>query len=182
MFKLTIVVIISLFSFNHLFSQTKSDTISVEYSFWGNSYFINGNELSKSAVRGILGTNPVSQDLISSSSTKKTWGYIVLSAGLLYTAYYCYDLYQYLEYGGNSMNYNYHNYAYKKSDETSKYLIKGAVAVGIDLIGLYLLYDSNVTFKKALRKYNQSIGKTTSYENELKIFLGYNRINLAYHF
>ena len=66
-------------------AQAPQDTIFVERSFWGNSFFIGGKEFDRSEVVDLLEKNTYSEKLMSTSASKKTWGYILLTAGILMT-------------------------------------------------------------------------------------------------
>ncbi len=166
-FKICIIYLFIFFSFPLANAQEKSSAIKIDFSFFGNDYYIDGVEYSKGEIAGILELNESTQELISSYSSKKLWGYVCLGAGVLLTGSLAYQAWE------SDNNYG-------KSAFNSSPIIYTLIAnIGVDIIGLMLIMSSNKTFIKAIDKYNKNLQSS----NDLIDFkVGFNRVALQLHF
>ncbi|PKL84570.1 MAG: hypothetical protein CVV22_12405 [Ignavibacteriae bacterium HGW-Ignavibacteriae-1] len=160
---LAITLLISFLGAGQALAQNATDTIRVDYSFWGNSYYLGDTEHSKSEIRDILYANPSSQKLVKSYSTNKTWGYITLTAGTLLTGAALYSTWE--------SHTNYGN-----SDNSGTFALTTALAIALDLAGIMQLANSNKKFNKAIKAYNKnSFISSLDYD----FYIGYNRIGVV---
>ncbi|MCO5251174.1 MAG: hypothetical protein M9949_07105 [Candidatus Kapabacteria bacterium] len=175
-FTLAITMLISFLAAGQTLAQNVTDTIRVEYSFWGNSYYLGDTEHSKSEIRDLLYANPSSQKLVKSYGNYKTWGYISLAGGTVLTGvaiYSIWDLYS-----------NRHTYTYEELPRRNSIFNNFTVAlliieltVAIDLMAILLLNESNDMFHRAVKAYNN---KNSLISNlDYKFYIGYNRIGVV---
>ncbi len=168
---LAITMLISFLTAGQASAQNATDTIRVEYSFWGNSYYLGDTKQYKDDIRDFLDRNPSTQALMKSSATYKTWGNITLTTGLILTAYTIYDG---LMMGHSSGRSPFENQSY--GYDATKFNIRAAIAVALDLTGILLLLDSNSKFNKAIKTYNKN---SLSSNFEYDFYIGYNRIGVV---
>ena len=165
--KICVMYLFVLFSFSFASGQENSYAIKIDFSFFGNDYYINGVKYSKGEIADILDLNESTQELISSYSSKKFWGYFCLGAGVILTGSLAYQAWE-------SDN-NYGTSAFNSSP-----IIYTLIAnIGVDVIGLMLIMSSNKTFNKAIDKYNKNLQTSSGF---MDFKFGFNRIALQLHF
>ena len=124
-------------------AQSRKDTIKVDYSFWGNEYYIGTSKYSKSKISDIISHHQFSYDLVSSSKLDKTLAVISLAGGLLLTVITIDDIISYYNYGSGQV-------------KESIYFTAGAATV-LDLISFVLFSSSKEKFRRAIKSYNKYI-------------------------
>ncbi|HPI19066.1 MAG TPA: hypothetical protein PKY56_01730 [Candidatus Kapabacteria bacterium] len=166
-FKICIIYLFVIFSFSLANAQEKSSQIKIDFSFFGNDYYINGVEYSKGEIADILDLNESTQELISSYSSKKLWGYICLGAGVILTGSLAMDAYATSQNSGTS--------PFNSTSFTYPFVAN----IGLDIIGLMLIMSSNKTFIKAIDKYNKNLQSSNDF---IDFKVGFNRVALQLHF
>ena len=120
-------------------------------------FYINNQKYSTGAIRDLLELNQSTYKLIESSRTKKKWGYIVLTGGIIFTPIAIANIYI-------------NSYNNKRID--SETLLIATVALTFDLFSFSLLSKSKKDVVKAVRIYNDDIEKrkkSSGYQLDLEI-------------
>lgn len=174
-FKLSLIIVVITFIVPlQSQAQAAQDTIFVERSFWGNSFFIGGKEFDRSEVVDLLESNTYSEKLMSTSSSKKTWGYILLTAGILMTGDVVYETWRsYNNYGVSPLD---PSWSLSRKDESGMFILKSVIALGLDITGIIMIIGSNKTFNKAIGEYNKSLFVSN---DRIHLYIGVNRIGLS---
>jgi hypothetical protein len=158
------------FCFVTLNAQNSKESIIVENHFWGNRYFINYLEYSRSDIYDKLESDPETRELVRSSTTKKTWGYITLPVGL------------YITLGGLSGIYTEKN-NYGPNANLSPHILKTALGVVLEIVAIMLFSDSKSDFRSAINLHNKNIKDSDKTENyQLELNYGLNGISLSLRF
>jgi hypothetical protein len=155
-------------------AQAAQDTIFVERSFWGNSYFIGGKEFERLDIINLLDTNSYTKKLMSTWRSKREWAYLTLTAGVLMTFYVGYETWiSYNNYGVSPLD---PSWGLGRKDESGIFILKSAIALGLDITGIIMIIGSNKTFNKAIGEYNKSLFVSN---DRIHIYIGMNRIGLS---
>ena len=163
-----------------LFAQTQNDkdTIKVNYSFFGNSYFYQNKTYSKGEISDILEKNTKSDNLLSSYNLNITIAYIALPAGILLTGASLYAVWINQDSYGRSPQDNYGRFP-----TNTAFLALAGTTVAVDLLSIFCFLHANSQFRRSVAAYNKSIkSNTTGYDSELKLNLAFNRLILTYNF
>ena len=170
MFGKSIILLITFIFSVTLNAKNSKDSIIVENLFFGNRYFINYLEYSRSDIYDKLDSNPLTSDLVQSSTTKKTWGYITLPVGLFITM------------GGLSGIYAEKNNYGSEADITPQ-ILKTALGVVLDIVAIILFSDSKRDFRSAINLYNKNINDLNHTDNyQLELNCGEKGITLSLQF
>lgn len=164
--RFAILLFLTVFISNTIFAQTAKDTILVDYSFWGNNYFIDGNEYTRGDICSLLESNNNSSKRINSSYNQKYWGYGTLSVGVILLGASIYDVYESVE-------------NYGEAPTKSKFYFKSAAAVGFNFVAIIFFSSSKKSFSNAIKAYNKSLNADTG-ANEFKVNIDLNRITFTY--
>ncbi|TAL68645.1 MAG: hypothetical protein EPN82_10225 [Bacteroidetes bacterium] len=150
-------------------AQSRKDTIKVDYSFWGNSYYIDTTEYSKLKISDIISHHKFSHDLVSSSKLDETLAVISLAGGLLLTVITLADIINYYNYGSGP--------------KIESIYSTAVAATALDLISFVLFSSSKEKFKRAIKSYNKyTIANSTTYNTGFNVNFTLNRIILSYSF
>lgn len=167
-----LVLIVLVFSKN-INAQNTSDTIRVDYSFWGNSYFIGDTEYSKGEIKDKLKANNNSMDHYDSYKCNKIFGYITLAGGLVLTGS------ALLQTWASYNNYDISPLATNQyQTDNTKFIITAALALVFDITNVIFFINSDRHFDKAIQSYNK--GTTTS-NLDIDLKFGYNKIGIVLH-
>ena len=177
-FKICIIYLFVFFSFSLANAQEKSSPIKIDFSFFGNDYYINGIEYSKGEIADILDLNESTQELISSYSSKKLWGYICLGAGVILTGSLAYQAWEADNNYGTSPFTSVNNH-YGGRYDSAHFIYTFIANIGVDIIGLMLIMSSNNTFNKAIDKYNKNLQSSNGL---IDFKVGFNRVALQLNF
>lgn len=167
---LALTLLISFLTAGQTLAQKATDTIRVDYSFWGNSYYLGEMEHSKSEIRDILYANPSSEKLVKSYSTNKNWGYLTLTTGALLTAYSFYEAWRI------DNNYAGSPFSNHGSYDATTFTIRAILAVALDIVGIMQLTSSNKQFNRAIKAYNKN---SLSSNLDYNFYIGFNRIGVV---
>jgi hypothetical protein len=161
------ILALLLLIFDSSYAQKNKDSIVVEKSFWNDTYYQNGKEITKRHVIKILKNNIKTKDIIKSSEKNQEIGDLILIIGVPLTVYSLWDL----EHSLNNVNKSY-----------EKQLIEIFLSIGIDVIGISFIINGNNYFNKAVDTYNNKVPYTFNYKRDLKVYLTYNGLGLVYRF
>ncbi len=170
-FLITIVVaLLCLESTKAMEPKEPKDSIRIEYAAINNRYYIDGKEHSRGEIIDILDENPFTKDMMWSSSSSTTWGYVFTVAGAYATLYTVYNT-----------ALNVHSYGSMPAGPEF-YIITGMAFI-FDILGPSEIVSSNTKFKKAIQQYNEHLPEISEGRDyKLNLHIGYNSIGVSVQF
>lgn len=148
------------------FSQAPTDTIRADYSFWSNSYYLGEKELTKAELISLLNSNSLSNEFMQKWRSKKEWGFLTFTIGMIITTSSVIGAIITADNGGGSA----------LEAKSTSYILTAAIGLTLDIIGISMIIGKDKSFNKAIKEYNKNPMAATE---EFKLYLGLNRIGIS---
>ncbi len=161
-----ILSILTLLVTANLKAQSTKDSIIFNRAFWGNSYYIDGKEVSFDVIYTKLISQTESNMLLQESISHKNWAWRSLVVGMLFNISTLQSIY-----------YSYRNY--EKAPNSTGFYSVAAIAVGFDIVAIIYFSLSKKSFGNSIKAYNSNLNKDSGF-NEMDLKINGNRISFTY--
>jgi hypothetical protein len=166
--KYLILTLLTIFVATNMSAQTTQNSISIKSSLWGNSYFIDGKEVSTDDVYTKLISQTESNMLLQKSFSQKSWGWVTLAVGMFFNIGTLQSLY-----------YSFRNDETAPSDNS--FYRNAAIAVGFDIAAIIFFSLSKKSFSNSIKSYNRNLNTDSGF-NEINLKINGNMITFTYSF